>query len=396
MTVDAGTKTYLERVAEIAPVLAEHVQDNERERRLVEPVVEALREAGMYRMGVPRHYGGSQLDPLEAVQVAIALAEVDASAAWNVGIATGGAAFIGLFGPEVADAVFSDGPDTVAAVSTAAPVFLTPSDDGFVANGQVGFVSGAHEASWFVHMAVVLEDGQMVTDASGEAPLLHVVCVERDAVNILDDWHVSAMRGTGSTAVSLEGVQIPASRAVQIAHLRPGGHFADPEFQVTPWYTIHMEAATSIGIARAAMRDLQQLASWKIGGGPTMQGIKDRERTHYNLGLARALVDGAEAYMRSAMSKALDHASTVGGTLPDDVKVGLQLSAFQAADASARAVDLVCEAAGTSSARLEFGFERYFRDAHFLAKHAAKSVERVTDVGKMLLGLPTTWPPLAL
>lgn len=396
MTVDAGAKTYLERVAEIAPVLAEHVQDNERERRLVEPVVEALREAGMYRIAVPRHYGGAQLDPMEAAEVAIALAEVDASAAWNVGIASGGATFIGLFAPDVADAVYSDGPDAVSAVSTAAPVFLTRSGDGFEANGQVGFVSGAHEASWFIHMAVILEDGQMVTDASGEAPLLHVVCVERDSVDVLDDWHVSAMRGTGSTGISLQGVHLPASRVVQITHLRPGGHFADPEFQVTPWYTIHMEAATSIGIARAALRELEQLASWKVGGGPTMEGIKDRQRTQFNIGLARGLVDGAEAYMRSAMSKALDHASTVGGVLTDEIKVGLQLSAFQAADASARAVDLVCEAAGTSSARLEHSFERHFRDVHFLAKHAAKSIERVTDVGKMLLGLPTTWPPLAL
>jgi alkylation response protein AidB-like acyl-CoA dehydrogenase len=45
---------------------------------------------------------------------------------------------------------------------------------------------------------------------------------------------------------------------------------------------------------------------------------------------------------------------------------------------------------------LEYRFERYFRDVHFLTKHASKSVERVTSVGRMLLGMPPGWPALEI
>ena len=390
------TQRYLERVGGLEPVLREHMDANERDRQLVEPVVDALREAGMFRLGVPRHYGGAQLDPLDSCRIVAALAEIDSAVAWNVAIAAGSANFVGMFGTPVTDAVFGDSPDTVTATATSAPAFVTPIEDGFEVNGELRFLSGAHQADWFMSLAIQLRDGVMVTDASGEQPLLHLVCVEREAVSVLDRWHVSAMRGTGSTDVAIGGARIPASQLVALEHLRPGGHFADREFQLAPWNAIHMEAAVSIGIARAALHDLKQLATTKIAGGPDMKLIQERERVQHNLGLGTALVDGAQAYMTSTMSTAREYVERTEGALSTELKVGLQLSAFTAADAAARAVDLVCEAAGTSSARLECRFERYFRDVHFLTKHASKSVERVTSVGRMLLGMPPGWPALEI
>ncbi len=58
------------------------------------------------------------------------------------------------------------------------------------------------------------------------------------------------------------------------------------------------------------------------------------------------------------------------------------------------AVDLVCEAAGSSAIRLEHRFER--RDAHTLTAHADKAYSRYEDVGKLLFGLPPTFRILDL
>ena len=393
-TTIATAQEYLERVREIEPVLREHDADNERERRLVGPVVDALREAGMYRMTVPRHYGGAELHPIDARRVVEALAEIDASVAWNVTIA-GGSFAVGILGDEIADEIFATGPDTVTAAAVAVPVSITSDGDGFVVDGEVRFVSGAHQAEWFFTVAVLVRDGQPVMDATGAMPLIHGACIHRSQVEILDTWHVSAMRGTGSTNVKIASANVPARQVVQITELRPRGtHFTAPAYQLAGWPVIHMEAATSIGIARAAIRDLKGLAMTKVGAGFEFNTIAHRDRTQHNLAKATALVDAASAYLDASMTRALAHVESSGGTSDGPTRADLMLAGWNAADASMRAVDLVCDAAGTTSAMLDHRFERYHRDVHFLAKHASKSTERVTNVGRLLLGIQPAGHPL--
>jgi len=224
--------------------------------------------------------------------------------------------------------------------------------------------------------------------------LLHLACVPRSQVDVLDAWHTSAMRGTGSTNVKIASAKVPARYVVQIENLAPRGtHFTTPAYLLANWPVVHMEAATSIGIARAAIRDLKGLAVSKVAAGFEFNTIAHRDRTQHNLAKATALVDAAQAYMDAAMTAALDHV-TPSETLDEPSKAALVLSAWMGADASMHAVDLICEATGTTSAMLEHRFERYHRDVHFLAKHISKSIERVTNVGQMLLGLPSGLPLL--
>ena len=68
-----------------------------------------------------------------------------------------------------------------------------------------------------------------------------------------------------------------------------------------------------------------------------------------------------------------------------------QLAACFGAEACAQAVDLVCEAAGTSAIRIEHGIERHHRDIHVLTQHVDKSYSRYEDVGKMMFGLPPSF-----
>ena len=392
MTI-TDVETYLGRVQALEPVLREHADANERERRLVEPVVDALRDAGMYRLFVPEELGGAQLDPLEAGRVVAALAEIDSAVAWNVGIAAASAPAALMFN-EIEDA-YRANPDAVCAFSTAAPVFATANEGGYEISGELKTMSGAHQAEWFMGLAIVIRDGQPVMDPTGTMPDIHVACLERGAVEILDHWHVSAMRGTGSTDAVVAGAQVATSRVRSIRDFQERARSV-PSLRLWPWNGIYLEAVVSLGIARAALRDLKELARTKIAGGGDMEPIQQRPRVQHNLGLATALVDGAEAYMKDAMSQAMDHVASSDERLTNEIKVGCQLSVFMGADASARAVDLVCEAAGTSSARLEHRFERYFRDVHFLARHAQKTAERVTSAGRMLLGMPAGWPSLDL
>jgi indole-3-acetate monooxygenase len=56
--------SLLDAARAIAPIVREHSQEAERERRLAQPVLKALRETGLLRMTTPRSLGGLETDPV--------------------------------------------------------------------------------------------------------------------------------------------------------------------------------------------------------------------------------------------------------------------------------------------------------------------------------------------
>ena len=116
----------------------------------------------------------------------------------------------------------------------------------------------------------------------------------------------------------------------------------------------------------------------------------DREMAQHHAARAHALVDASRLFVHDTISDAYVH-SNGGGWFSDEDRIRCQLAVCFAAESCAKAVDLVCQAAGSSASRTEYGFERHHRDVHFLAKHADKSYARYEDVGKMLFGIPPTY-----
>ena len=72
--------------------------------------------------------------------------------------------------------------------------------------------------------------------------------------------------------------------------------------------------------------------------------------------------------------------------------VQLQLAATHAAATTAKAVDLVHAAVGTTGIRDEHRFQRHFRDVHTITQHAYISAGRYESGGQYFLGVPIEWP----
>jgi alkylation response protein AidB-like acyl-CoA dehydrogenase len=169
----------------------------------------------------------------------------------------------------------------------------------------------------------------------------------------------------------------------------PAPAFSGPLYPTTPWPGIHGETIVSLGIAGAAIDKLVDLAARKTPGYSRI-ALRDREMAQHHAGKARGLLEASRDSLHAAISEAYrdgerDH------RLSDATKMRCQLAACFAAEACAQAVDLVCEAAGTTAIRIEHGIERHHRDVHVLALHASKSYARYEDVGKMLFGLPPSY-----
>jgi hypothetical protein len=71
----------------------------ERERRLPTVVVNAMRDAGLYKMFRAKARGGFEVDPVTGFRVIEEVSRIDSAAGWNLGLSIG----VDMFGPWFSD-----------------------------------------------------------------------------------------------------------------------------------------------------------------------------------------------------------------------------------------------------------------------------------------------------
>jgi len=374
----------------IASVIREHAATNERDRRLAAPVVEAMKGAGLFRMWTPKAFGGFEMDPVSAMQVVEAVAFLDSATGWNLQLSTGIVPFFAWFPDEGVEEVWGDSPDLILGGTLFPPGTAEVVEGGYRVSGRWPFVSGCHHASWFLGPAIIMDGAQPRRGEDGN-PVQMIVVYRAEEAEILDTWHTIGMRGTGSHDVVARNVLVPARRSAVLAPLaKPANGFEGPLYRLTIWTAVAALAAPALGIARAAISKLIDLSRRKTPN-YTQTSLCERPVVQTQAAEAEALVCAARAYLHESVRQAWESALQ-GQMIDREQKINIQLAASFAMEASAKAVRLVHTAAGTSSIRLEYSFEKHFRDVHVLTQHAFASANRYESVGKLLLGLETDWP----
>src|SRR3990172_6261114 len=106
---------YVERARRLAPQIEACADQIEQERRLAEPVLEALFAAGMFRLLLPPSLDGGEIDPATFAAVIEEIAKADASTAWCMCQASGCSMSAAYLRPDVAAEVFGRDPRAVLA-----------------------------------------------------------------------------------------------------------------------------------------------------------------------------------------------------------------------------------------------------------------------------------------
>src|SRR5262249_9133697 len=135
---------------------------SERERRLSQQTVDAMQNAGLYRMCKPRALGGLEADPVTALRVMEEVSRVHTAAGWNLQISVAGFSFAAWLPEQGAEELLQNR-DARIAGAFAPPGRAIPTDGGYTVTGRWGFGSGAHHADWFVA-------GAFIFDGGGEEP----------------------------------------------------------------------------------------------------------------------------------------------------------------------------------------------------------------------------------
>ena len=63
---DAAPSSFLEAAAGLAPQIRSCAEEIEQSRRLPLPLVEAITQAGLFRLWIPRSLGGEETDPMSS------------------------------------------------------------------------------------------------------------------------------------------------------------------------------------------------------------------------------------------------------------------------------------------------------------------------------------------
>ena len=84
LPADVDAQPVVRAAAALQPALRRYREEIEREQRLPPALVEELRDAGFYRLVIPRALGGLEVDPLTYLRVVELLAEGCGSVGWNL------------------------------------------------------------------------------------------------------------------------------------------------------------------------------------------------------------------------------------------------------------------------------------------------------------------------
>jgi len=384
---DRDGEAFVRAARALTPAIRQVRADIERERSLPAPLVKQMAEAGFFSLWLARALGGPELNITDYFRVIGELARADGAVGWCTMVSAGYSRFSGFLEPGVAREIFGDG-STIVAGTINPTGKAVPAPGGFRVSGQWGYGSFIQHSSWTVGNCFV-QDGDKPRRGADGAPDMRLMLFPTSAVEILDTWRVSGLRGTGSHDFRVSDLFVPEDHTI-------GGFSAKPTqpgtLYAAPFITVFAMCLASVplGIARAAIDAFVALAEAKTPTGSAAR-LREKASAQADVGRAEALLSSARAFMFDEAEKLWETAAA--GDVPSlQQRAIARLAAAQAASASAQAVDLLYNAAG-GSALYESGLlERCFRDVHATTQHVGTSSANFELSGRVLLGLDPGTP----
>ena len=383
----------VERARGLATVIAAAIPRIDAECRLPPELHAALRDAGMYRLLVPRSCGGAELDPMRYAETIEALATVDASTAWVIGQLNGcgmSAAYLDLgvareiFG--VPEGILAWGPalpDTTARGDVA--------DGGYRVTATWQFASGGRQATWLGGSVPVFEpDGSPRKTARGTTES-RMMLFPKSGATITDVWRVIGLRGTGSDQYAVTDLFVPAERT--FIRERVDTREAGPLYRVSTIYSHAVAfAAVALGIGRATLDAFVELAKTKQPRrGGSGGGMRDNNAIQARIGEAEARLRAARAYLLAAAERGYREASTLsGGSIGLESRIDMRAASTFAIGAAEDVVDIAYRMAGSTAIFDTQPFERRLRDMHAVTQQAQGHLSNYESVGQYRLDVPMT------
>ncbi len=372
---DISVRSPLEAARQLAPSIRSSADQIEEARELPRALFEALADAGLFHLLVPRSLGGGEIDLPTYIRVLEELGKADASTAWCINQGGVFATYAACLPPDVARLVWMDTPRSVVANTADPNATAVRVEGGYRVTGRQGFSTGCRHASWLAARGRILADDQ---------PDIRFFLLPAVEAEILDTWHVRGMRGTGTHHFAVTDVFVPEERVFSVTAPTLGEH--------GPLYVIPRtllfasgDAATALGVARSSVDALVELAGGKTPAYHTGL-LRDQALVQSDLGHAEAHLRAGRAMLRETVGEVWD-ATFATGTISMDQRAELRLATTHAIRLAVQVVDTLYNAAGATAIFQSHPLQRHFQDIHVISQHLQSRLSHYELVGRFYLGL---------
>ncbi len=374
-------------LARVLPVVRAHGREGETLRRLPDPIAEVLVDSGAFLAQVPRSLGGHELPPSEVARLVEEISRADGGAGFVVGNINSQAYSMLALPVEGAREVFADRRAVIVG-GAYPPARAEVVPGGYRVTGQAPFCSGAHMSTWVTAFSMVVENGAPVIGPHG-MPNMVLAVLRREECELLDTWNTMGLRSSGSHDFRYTNVFVPTARAGVLSLGNPNDLFSGPVFRARLWSGHPAFAVTALGVARAALDEVTELAQRKTPNFMAKR-VAESQSVQRLLGRAEARWRAARSYIYETIEELWKHQLT-GEFVTTAHAIDMQLAACFAIESSREVTEMVHEIAGSTGFQEASPLEKLFRDAHTMSQHAFASAARFESAAKAIFGFDNDW-----
>ena len=368
----------------LIPLIREYAAQTSAQRHVAPEVMAALEAEGLFKLFVPRRFGGYEENLRTAMETIAEVARGDGSTAWAVALLNVCTWFGTTFSQQAQDDVFGANPDAKCCGIFTPGSKAQRVEGGYIVSGRWPYSSGSFAADWATL-------GLALDVAPGEDPRA-LALIPKQAWTIEPTWFVAGMQGSGSDTIVVEDHFVPDHRIQRFVAMREADFatpFKDTERNANmafiPVAALILVGA-QLGLARHAMElTLQKLPNKMVAytkytaakNSPTHQLAVSAAATKFNL--AELLMQQASADIDNAAAR---------GELPDLITRGrIRNNTGIIAELVKDGLDILMTANGAGSFADANVLNRIWRDAEIAGRHAYVTPEVGKEVyGRLLIG----------
>ena len=356
----------LDRAKALVPVLAQRADATEQARTLLPETLQDFHRAGFYKIAKPKAYGGYELSPEVLFEVAMQLAHGCPSSAWCLCLIGVHNWEPGLMDPRAAEDLWGEDTDVLYSSSYAPFGKVEAVEGGYRLSGHWEWSSGSDHCKW-----VIL--GGMLSNDDGSSQQIGML-VPRPDYQVVDNWHVAGLKGTGSHDIVVDNAFVPWHRThILVAPSQKA--FASPIYDL-PFGNVFALCLCAVtqGIAEAALENYTDYLRRRLHkyDGQAMVNDPFQQR---RLSEVTAEVHANRQRFHHVF-RCLEVALESAVTVPVGVQVQQTWETQVIAHHNADLVTTLMRASGGGAQRSSHPMQRYFRDINAAVAHAFLNVDR--------------------
>jgi len=380
----------IDRARGMVPEIRSLAEETERNRNVLPHVIDMIRDGELLRTCRPKEFGGFEYDGETALRIALTISAACASTGWTVNGAVSNGRSIAHFPIEAQREVWGGDADPFTCACFAPTGTAVPVAGGYVLNGQWSFASGCDHASWVYLGAFIVPEGP---EPSRDGAFFLVPIGD---VEIVDNWFVCGLAGTGSKDIVARDVFVPAHRVLLFADGR-SGTAPGAKYHRNPLYRmpllIHgasMLASTAVGAARGALDAYLEMTRVRKTRGALAGGqlpMAEFATIQLRYAEAAAAVESAELILLTDMRN-MTQKLYAGEEITVADRIRCRRNQAWVTKLAVQAVDALNASTGGYGLHLSNPVQRAWRDANAVARHVSLNWDAVgTMYGQHAFGL---------